>query len=315
MFAARRQLRREDVLRATNLNQWLGIRVTTEHRLEVHASRSGILVATRRDAEGRILAPVKINGQGPFEFIVNTSAGRTVLSQTLALRLRLSVDPETSLLVHGVTGSTRVPMVRIDSMTLGHLNASATTLPVVANLFDSACGLLSLTDFAVQRVLLNIQRNEIMLPQALALPGIYPGSSLLGMDPTHVQIVVVDTRVQGKRVKAVIDTAADATLGNLALRRVLFHQALNSDERVELVGATAPGHIWKPQPLPVMELGSLRIVGARIAYGNLPLFERLDWTSTPAMLIGMDILGQFESVLLNYENRTIRFQPRTARQP
>jgi hypothetical protein len=32
--------------------------------------------------------------------------------------------------------------------------------------------------------------------------------------------------------------------------------------------------------------------------------------STPAMLLGMDILGQFAGILIDYKGKTIQLQPR-----
>jgi predicted aspartyl protease len=297
---------------ANGAREGLDVRAELRKRARTHRT-TGILVTTRRDPNGRILAPVKINGQGSFELIVNTGAGRSALSEAVARRLRLSLDTEPPILVHGVTGSTSVPTVRVDSMALGHLRASAIALPIIANTFGSADGFLSLTDFVAERILLDMQRNKMILPQGVAPSGAFPGGAVLRMDPAHVRVMAVDARVHGITVKAIVDTGAECTLANLALRKALTQQVLSASDTIELVGATVLGQISKPQPLPAMELGSLRILGARIAYGDLPLFEYLKWNSTPAMLLGMDILGQFESLLLDYQNRLIRFQPRTSR--
>ena len=48
--------------------------------------------ATRSDRLGRVVAPVSVNGQGPFRFIVDTGANRSVLSQGLVERLGLTPE-------------------------------------------------------------------------------------------------------------------------------------------------------------------------------------------------------------------------------
>jgi len=285
--------------------------VRAELRKRNHVPRrTGVLVATRRDSDGRMLAPVKINGQGPFEFIVNTGATRSALGESVVRRLRLSLDAEFPILVHGVTGSSCVPTVRVDSMTLGPLRASAIALPVLGNTLGSADGFLSLTDFVTERILIDMQRNRMVLPQGVGPLGAFHGGVDLRMDPAHQHVVVIDTRIHGIAVKAVVDTGAQCALGSLALRRAITLQHLNASNHIEVAGASERGKISTPHLLPALELGSLRILGAQIVYGELPLFEYLGWTSTPAMLLGMDILGQFESVLLDYTNRLIRLQPR-----
>ena len=46
------------------------------------------------DLCSRMTAPVRINGQGPFPFVVDTGANRTVISAELAARLGLSKGPD-----------------------------------------------------------------------------------------------------------------------------------------------------------------------------------------------------------------------------
>ena len=54
-------------------------------------------VPTRIDKVGRILAPVMVNGVGPFRFILDTGAKRSVLSPRAAARLNLVPAAETSI--------------------------------------------------------------------------------------------------------------------------------------------------------------------------------------------------------------------------
>src|SRR5437868_1700936 len=68
---------------------------------------------TRLDRIGRILAPVKINGQGPFRLIVDTGANQSVLTTRLATRLGLEAQPERSIKLNGVTGSVMTPIVGV----------------------------------------------------------------------------------------------------------------------------------------------------------------------------------------------------------
>jgi len=46
--------------------------------------------ATTNDAAGRAVALININGQGPFRFILDTGANRSVLSRALATHLGLA---------------------------------------------------------------------------------------------------------------------------------------------------------------------------------------------------------------------------------
>src|SRR5687768_13111757 len=50
---------------------------------------SSVTSAARKDNSGRAVALININGQGPFRFIIDTGATRSVLSEALATRLGL----------------------------------------------------------------------------------------------------------------------------------------------------------------------------------------------------------------------------------
>src|SRR5678815_1729892 len=67
--------------------------------------------ATGEDRLGRVVAPVSINNQGPFRFIVDTGANRSVVSRDLADRLGLV--PEGSGEVHSVHGVSIAPLVPV----------------------------------------------------------------------------------------------------------------------------------------------------------------------------------------------------------
>src|SRR5690349_20565118 len=62
----------------------------------------GALLATAPDLAGRITVPVRVNGEGPFDFVVDTGANRTVIAGELAAELGLPDDGPAS--IHGIVG-------------------------------------------------------------------------------------------------------------------------------------------------------------------------------------------------------------------
>ena len=73
--------------------------------------------ATSKDTAGRAVALININGQGPFRFILDTGANRSVLSQALATRLGLS--PSGVGVVHSVDGAELAMLVNVESLSFG----------------------------------------------------------------------------------------------------------------------------------------------------------------------------------------------------
>ena len=65
--------------------------------------------------------PVMVNGQGPFQFVVDTGADRTVVSEDLADRLGLPKAGTAKL--HAMGGSADVRLVKIDTVQVSNNTA------------------------------------------------------------------------------------------------------------------------------------------------------------------------------------------------
>ena len=59
----------------------------------------------------------------------------------------------------------------------------------------------------------------------------------------------------------------------------------------------------------MMEFGSLRILGARVSFGDMSIFDHLKLADRPALLVGMDVLGQLGSMVIDYGRNTVRLRP------
>ena len=64
---------------------------------------------TGMDAASRMTVPVMVNGKGPFNFVIDTGADRTVVSRELAERLALPQGGTARL--HAMGGSDNVRLV------------------------------------------------------------------------------------------------------------------------------------------------------------------------------------------------------------
>src|SRR5208283_3750492 len=67
---------------------------------------------TTRDKIGRIWAPAYINGRGPFRLVLDTGASQSAVTSQLATYLGYKLEGSMQMLMHGVTGSAKVPTIR-----------------------------------------------------------------------------------------------------------------------------------------------------------------------------------------------------------
>lgn len=65
-----------------------------------------------------VLVPVRVNGRGPYQFILDTGASTSSIDERIVRTLRLPETGDTAR-VTGVTGSAVVPVVQVDRWTVG----------------------------------------------------------------------------------------------------------------------------------------------------------------------------------------------------
>ena len=80
--------------------------------------------------ETMVLVPVRVNGRGPYDFVLDTGASSSTVSQSLMRRLRLPRTGDTAH-VRGVAGDTVVPVVTVRRWTLGGQRLRGRELPVL----------------------------------------------------------------------------------------------------------------------------------------------------------------------------------------
>jgi predicted aspartyl protease len=80
--------------------------------------------------ETMVLVPVRVNGRGPYDFVLDTGASSSTISESLSQRLRLPRTGQTAH-VRGVAGDTVVPVVAVRRWTLGGQRLQGNDLPVL----------------------------------------------------------------------------------------------------------------------------------------------------------------------------------------
>jgi hypothetical protein len=63
--------------------------------------------------------------------------------------------------------------------------------------------------------------------------------------------------------------------------------------------------------MPPIALGKLRIAGARVSFADVSIFDHFEFSRKPALLIGMDVLGQLDSMIIDYGAHELQLRPLT----
>jgi predicted aspartyl protease len=277
---------------------------------ELTATNESVL-DTARDRLSRMTVEVFVNGQGPFNFAVDTGADRTVISQSLADRLGLAPDSQAQL--HGVAGVDIVGTARLDEVRVGNKQVAHIRAPILPDQALGAAGLLGIDALADQRVTMDFLGEQMTVrPSDYRAPEDKdPDTITIVAKRRFGQLVLVNASVNGQRVYAIVDSGSQVTIGNPALRKMMIRRAKGTEPTTELVSVTGRKIAADYGMLPRMKIGGVILGDIPIVYSDAHPFKKFKLTNKPAMLIGVDILRAFERVSLDFDSKKVRFQLRS----
>lgn len=266
---------------------------------------------TTVDRLGRVMAPVAVDGSEPLRFILDTGANRSAVSASTAARLGLVPDDSAPVQVHGITGSAVLPTVWVDQMRAGELVLQGRRLPVLPEaVFAGADGILGIDSLQDARIEVDFESDRVTITQSRSRRAA-PGYLVIPAHIRHGGLLFVKARVGRIRVKAVLDTGAERSLGNEALRDslVLRTKKLGEETRSTVIGATpqlASGTSFKA---PSIFMGGARLDDLVVTFGDLHVFDIWSLDQEPAMIIGMDLLGTLRQFVVDYPRREFHLKP------
>jgi hypothetical protein len=264
---------------------------------------------TMRDRIGRIWAPVYINGKGPFRLVLDTGASHSAVTAQVASTLGLPPRDDATIMLRGVTGSATVPTIQVENLMVGDLEIDATRLPIVIDALGGAEGVLGTEGLLDKRIFIDFKSDRITIYRS---HGERATSGFMTI-PVHIAhgLLTVDARVGSIRVKAIIDTGGQGTIANMALRAELLRHRSGVGLPVdEITGATLDVQRGDRIPSPPIDLGGLRIKATSLTAGDMFIFQHWKMTEEPALLIGMDVLGLFDTLIIDYQRHELQVRVR-----
>ncbi|HXW09151.1 MAG TPA: retropepsin-like aspartic protease [Steroidobacteraceae bacterium] len=275
----------------------------------VTAPEPRYVAPTTRDGIGRIWAPVLIDGRGPFRLVLDTGATRSALIPRVAAQLGLETRPNGAR-VRGVTGTAVVPTVKVRSLELGELRVEDVTLPIVNDVFGGADGVLGGDGLSDKRIVIEFRRDRIDIARSRrqAAPD---GYTVVPLDYVRARGLRTQVMVGPVPTIAIIDTGGQATVGNLALHAALSRRRGELDPFDDaIIGVTEDVQPAMRVRIPSIVAGEMIVRRAEIRFADLHIFEHWKLTARPALLIGMDVLGRLDTLILDYRREEMQVKMR-----
>ena len=269
---------------------------------------NGAAGPTRSDRHGRVIAPVMVNGQGPFRFIVDTGANRSVLSTTLAQVLGLTANSIGN--VHSINSVDPAPLVDVRTLDYGPVALANASLPILGEaMMGGEQGVLGVDGMRGKRLRLDFDRRCIEIIPSSGAPSLLGWARLQG-ELKFGHLVVVPGRVNNVRVNVIIDTGSDVSLANIAFRTAIDNARMRSSPQSFARAYTAGRPIILDRAIivPQMRLSSVNVTDLTFFVGDFHIFDLWGYRDQPTVLIGMDVLSHAHAIAIDYERGTVHIR-------
>lgn len=274
-------------------------------------SIGGELIDARK-LRSRMTVDVKINGMGPYKFVVDSGADTSAVGSALAGKLALPEGQPAML--HGVTESKIVDQVWVDELQLGPTVTTNLEVPVLDERNMGGDGMIGLDTLVNQRLMLDFEKRLITLDDELEGRR-YKGALQSGIIVVtgrlqRGQLILTEVAAGRQKVDAVVDTGSEVTIGNLALRNKLIKGRKNGFETITVYGVTGKAMDIEFTVIRNLRLGPITLQNVPIAFADIPPFSVFGLDDKPSLLLGTDLMETFRRVSLDFRNRKVRFQLR-----
>ncbi len=270
----------------------------------------------RLDRTTRLTVPVEIDGRGPFAFVVDTGANRSVVAAELAAELGLPPGPPTR--VHGILGLQDAATVAMHRFAAGRLRLGVSQAAVLKRVDLGCDGLLGLDAFHDRCVAFDFRRAQVSILAGGFGEGERPGpGASLSTDvivrarQRFGQLTITQAAVDGRQISCFVDSGAQVSVGNGPMLRALAASAGRGGMTpvpVVLYGATGQEAEAALAAVATLGVGDLRFTDFVMPFADLHTFSLWGMQERPAMMMGMDLLSLFQRVTVDFRMNAIRFR-------
>jgi len=224
-----------------------------------------------------------------------------------ALQLPLA----TPAILNGMTSRELVDRVKVATLTLGPSTIRDLELPALREEDVGGDGLIGIDALVQQRLMMDFEKRLIKVEDARKPPRTFsPDEIVITAKRRRGQLILTEVRSGRISLDAVIDTGAEISIGNLALRDKLLRRGRDRFWTVDAIGVTGVTIKLQLASVGELQLGPVTLRDVPIAFADVPPFALFGLSNEPALLLGTDVLETFRRVSLDFKARKVRFQLR-----
>lgn len=271
------------------------------------------------DAASHLMVDVRINGSGPYHFVVDTGADRTILASEVAVELGLAHGEE--VMLKGVVRAVLTETVSIRTMTFGSIKKRHLMLPTLSRLLLDADGYLGLDFLDGHRVTFDFQNHLLQVSEPrtrFSANWVRENEARIRVSGSSGHLQALDCLVDGVPATAFIDSGAEVSAANEPLLAALASRnpsfgGMGSIRLIDITGGEILGKVATVDKIRLT--AALTFTDCSLVIADFLVFDAWGLRQRPALLIGMNLLRQFGRVSIDYGLQELRFDLAAFRPP
>jgi predicted aspartyl protease len=294
--------------------------------LALLAGRPGAALSAEQpyhvDYHGRLATEVYVDGQGPFQFIIDTASSRSLILEHLRKRLNLAQSQPDRMTIYGINDVADVMAVKPRELRIAGETISGLTMGVLPDTSASEPdGILGVDVLARYFVVLDRSTMRIkLLPPGAVSARSYSdwGEAELMPRPLKkfpIHFWYVRTRFNDRMITSLFDLGASLTMLNwdaaerLGVRKIryasygppptMLQDVLGKESpalRAEGLEVRLSGRIWNRQS---------------VIIADAPAFSYFDLEEQPSAILGLDLLGE-NSLAIDFAGQRLYLGPKVS---
>jgi predicted aspartyl protease len=272
---------------------------------------AGPLYAERLEVlpSGHIAGEVRVDGKGPYRFIVDTGASNTNLTAQLREARPDLARSKSAANLNGAGGATSVEMVRIRELqTQGRTFSDLEAFVLPRGPMDElkVDGVLGADVISHGVLEIDVPRRHWLLADSTTRGMLKDMLPPVSFELDSARMPRLTVMVDGKPVPALLDTGAKGTFLNWAAARLLGYTEI--DPRLTTSGTArgatgSQGTALRSTTASSVRIGDYQWEGAKLRIADLPIFDAIGMNKGPAMVLGIDALSSRRFVVDNKGSR------------
>lgn len=261
------------------------------------------ILALEEERNKRLTVPVLIDGSGPYDFMIDTGSQATAVTHEINAALGLN-SLGTATLV-GMASTRNVDIVEVGSLKVGRHEVFDLVSPVLNRTHVGADGIIGLDSLQDFRVLIDFRAGSIAVEDVSEIKNSRSGFEIVvRARPQLGQLLITDAVVEGVKATVIIDTGAQASLANNALKERIRAKRAEEVITTDVNGVSMVGDLAFVRSLTIE---GLSLTNVPLTFADAPAFEALGLKDQPVLSLGMQHLKMFDRVAIDFSSQRILF--------